>query len=123
MNVLHLTLKKKWFDEIMEGRKRHEYREDKPYWRARLLKVNPMDGKLCIRKFDRVHFKNGYSKNARSMVVDCLGVELNNLVIEGLSGGKARRYFDIKLGSIQEYTSAGYTVYPSTFRYAKVVIP
>ncbi len=30
--VLHLTLKKTWFDMIASGEKREEYREMKPYW-------------------------------------------------------------------------------------------
>jgi hypothetical protein len=37
MRVLHLTLKKKWFDMIASGEKKEEYREDKEYWRRRLL--------------------------------------------------------------------------------------
>ena len=31
-NILHLTLKKKYFDEILSGKKKKEYRELKPYW-------------------------------------------------------------------------------------------
>ena len=37
MKTLHLTLEKKWFDLIANGEKRLEYREDKPYWRSRLV--------------------------------------------------------------------------------------
>lgn len=39
MKVLHLTLKKKWFDMIESGEKKEEYREIKPYWIRKL--VNP----------------------------------------------------------------------------------
>jgi hypothetical protein len=35
--VLHLTLKKKWFDMIASGEKKEEYREIKPFWATRLL--------------------------------------------------------------------------------------
>ena len=53
MKILHLTLKKKWFDMITSGVKRDEYREIKPYWDKRLN-----------QHYDAVHFRNGYSKNA-----------------------------------------------------------
>lgn len=35
--ILHLTLKKKWFDMILSGVKKEEYREVKAYWVDRLL--------------------------------------------------------------------------------------
>ena len=62
MNVLHLTLKRQWFDMIASGKKREEYREMKPYWHKRLM---------CAKvKFDAIHFRNGYSRNARAMTVE-----------------------------------------------------
>ncbi len=54
-----LTLHKKWFDLILNGKKNIEYRELKQYWISRLL------GK----KFDRVLFRNGYGKNRPQMIV------------------------------------------------------
>ena len=36
MNILHLTLTKNWFDLILSGEKKEEYREIKPYWEKRL---------------------------------------------------------------------------------------
>jgi len=60
--VLRLTLKRKWFDMIASGEKREEYREMKPYWHKRLM--------CSKRKFDAIHFRNGYSRNARSMTVE-----------------------------------------------------
>lgn len=38
MKILHLTLKKKWFDMTESGVKKEEYREIKPYWIKRLCK-------------------------------------------------------------------------------------
>ena len=38
--VLTLTVSKKWFDMIADGKKDEEYREIKPYWVARLLQNN-----------------------------------------------------------------------------------
>lgn len=37
MKILHLTLKKKWFDMIASGEKKEEYREIKPYWEKRFI--------------------------------------------------------------------------------------
>nr|WP_295440284.1 hypothetical protein [uncultured Prevotella sp.]DAV55018.1 MAG TPA: ASCH domain protein [Caudoviricetes sp.] len=34
--VLTLSVKKEWFDKILSGEKKEEYREIKPYWGARL---------------------------------------------------------------------------------------
>lgn len=59
MRILHLTLKKQWFDMIASGIKREEYREIKPYWDKRLN-----------REYDAVLFKNGYQKNADSVLVE-----------------------------------------------------
>ena len=68
--VLHLTLKKRWFDMIASGVKKEEYREMKPYWERRLE-----DGD-DFRQFDFIQFRNGYQKNAPSIVVRLLGIEV-----------------------------------------------
>lgn len=89
MNILHLTLKKEWFDMIASGEKKEEYREMKPYWNKRLL------GK----KFDVIQFKNGYSKDA-----PCMRVEVKELcsglgIIEwGAPVGKP--VFILRLGKV-----------------------
>lgn len=67
MKILHLTVKKKWFDLIASGKKRMEYREDKPYWQKRLL-----DGENP-KVFDIVRFKNGYG-NVPTMDVEFKGI-------------------------------------------------
>lgn len=36
MKILHLTLTKKWFDMILSGEKKEEYREITKYWKVRL---------------------------------------------------------------------------------------
>lgn len=58
MKTLHLVLKREWFDAISSGDKREEYRDITDYWRKRL------EGK----HFDVVKFRNGYRKDARTMV-------------------------------------------------------
>jgi hypothetical protein len=69
VRILHLTLKRKWFDLIASGQKKCEYRQHKPYWQTRLVKD---DG--TAKRFDIVRFKNGYSKNAPLMDVEFHGI-------------------------------------------------
>ncbi len=63
MNILHLTLEKKWFDLIANGKKTTEFREVKPHWTSRLEKKRKVE-------FDEVHFVNGYGKHRPSMRVE-----------------------------------------------------
>jgi len=64
--ILHLTLKKKWFDMIASGEKKEEYREIKPYWNNRLNK-----------EFKFVQFRNGYSKDAPTIKIECRGIKVD----------------------------------------------
>lgn len=87
--VLHLTLKKKWFDMIKSGEKREEYREMKPYWNRRLLN----------RGYDYIHFRNGYSKNAPFFIVELLSINSSLGIVEwGAPPGV--NVFILKLGKI-----------------------
>lgn len=110
MNTLHLTLKKKWFDMILSGEKKEEYREVKDYWMKRLAGVdgcgtsynftilNNRENKC--KEFDVIKFKNGYAKDARSFTIECKGIEVK----EGNRKWGAPNYkvFAIKLGKIIE---------------------
>lgn len=89
MKILHLTLKKKWFDEILQKRKVEEYREIKPYWAKRLFNS---DG--SIKDYDLIVFRNGYSKNAPEMKVEFKGIKTKTF------GDK--KYYAIELGNILE---------------------
>ena len=82
--VLHLTLKKKWFDEILSGKKKVEYREIKPYWQIRLI-----DNKGIPIDYKKIIFKNGYGKNVPIMVVEYLGLNISDK-------------YEIQLGKILE---------------------
>lgn len=92
--ILRLTLTKKWFDMIESGEKKEEYREIKQFWSSRLLWheyrpvtcTNSLKDQIEVSAndrfssgifrtdFDRVEFKNGYRKDARTMLVECLGI-------------------------------------------------
>ena len=66
MNILHLTLKKHWFDLIASGQKTEEYREIKPYWTSRL-----MTDATHFKHYDAVRFRNGYQRDAPEILVKC----------------------------------------------------
>jgi hypothetical protein len=82
MKILHLTLKKKWFDQVASGEKTEEYRENKAYWQTR----------LTGRRYDEVHFRNGYEPDKPFMRVECLGIGFD----------KDKNWFVIKLGKMLE---------------------
>ena len=81
MKTLHLTLKKKWFDQILAGTKKIEYREIKPYWTTRLF-----DKAGKPKKFDIIEFRNGYSKDCRKMRVEFKELRINKGNYEILLG-------------------------------------
>jgi hypothetical protein len=84
MKVLHLTLYRKWFDQIAKGQKTEEYREVRPYWTTRI------EG----REYDEIWFRNGYRKDAPFMRVKYNGWEF------GKVGGT--QVYALQLGPILE---------------------
>lgn len=87
MKILHLTLKKEWFDKIASGKKIVEYREIKPYW----------DKRLKNKKFDEIYFKNGYSASAPFIRVECKRIDIKK--VEMFNN---KPYYCISLGKILE---------------------
>jgi hypothetical protein len=65
LTILHLNLHREYFAQIVDRKKRIEYRAQTPYWGRRL------DG----RKYDVIQFRNGYATNAPEMCVEFLGVQ------------------------------------------------
>lgn len=62
---IYLTLKREWYDLILSGAKTTEYREDKPYWRKRLM---TQEGEFI--KFEQgIFFRNGYNPKSPLMKV------------------------------------------------------
>ncbi len=85
--ILHLTLKKEYFDQILAGEKTMEYRDYKPFWEKRLMQS---DG--SFKPYDLIFFKNGYHKNAPTMLVEFKGIRIIN--------DYGSKCFEIALGSI-----------------------
>jgi hypothetical protein len=91
MKILHLTLKKKWFDMIASGEKKEEYREIKQYWEDRL-------GEDANGRFHEVvEFRHGYAKDAPRMRFMIEDIEVG---MGKVSWGAEwlKKYFVIKLG-------------------------
>ena len=95
MKVLHLTLKKRWFDLVGNG-KEEEYREVNSFWQSR-LQVNGYH-QFEFKTFDRVLFANGgHFGNVPKKTFECNGIEIREGRPEwGAEPGK--KYFVIKLG-------------------------
>ena len=77
--VLTLSVKKEWFDKIVSGEKKEEYREIKPYWTSRLVNHQAESGDVLFdefggysivvgkpeyKPFTHVLFINGYRKDS-----------------------------------------------------------
>ena len=78
-NRLYLSLYKKWFDEILTGKKKIEYREIKPFY-----------DRLLSKNYTEVKFINGYGNTRPYIIVRISKIQ---------KGGK---YYEIHLGEILE---------------------
>lgn len=63
--MLVLPIKRKWYDMVLAGIKKEEYREIKPYFTVRFINIglldsggNPTDKRAWIR------YRNGYSSDS-----------------------------------------------------------
>ena len=60
MNILHLVLKRKYFERIYKGTKTTEYRDFSKYWQKRI------EGK----DYTHIKFQLGQTKNPPTMLVE-----------------------------------------------------
>lgn len=76
--MLTLPIKKKWFDMILSGDKKEEYREIKPYYTSRFYgrayEYNVKKGfmKEYEGKYKTILFRNGYSKSSPTLKANCV---------------------------------------------------
>lgn len=129
MKILHLTLKKKWFDLIASGEKKEEYREIKDYWARRFLDAVEPGGiewgcweemlsdmrhpfnchtniqelldyfGVRLRQYDSIKFKNGYGKKSPELLIECKGITVKNGE-DKWGAEKGTFYFALQLGRI-----------------------
>lgn len=87
---LHLPLKEIYFNQILSGEKKEEYRLYNDYWKKRLI------GK----DYSRIIFKCGYPKKedtGRQIVKPYLGYHIKVIKHEHFEGGKPVKVFAIKV--------------------------
>ena len=107
--TLKLTLKRKWFEMILSGEKKEEYREIKSYWIRRLCFKDSMwedshynsieNNRIKTDFYKFIEFKNGYSKNAPSFKIECKGICIGGAKPEW-SDNWPGQVFIIKLGNV-----------------------
>lgn len=90
--TIHLTLHKKWFDMVLSGQKREEYRELTEYWKVRMENAKKRDAQT-------VTFSNGYSKKRRQMVVELQYIAIRQGITEW-GAEKEKVYFVLHLGKV-----------------------
>lgn len=83
--MLTLPIKKKWFDMILSGEKKEEYRNITPYYETRCmnlfgvvfcggtwLKCSENGLSECAKdKVQEITFRNGYRKDSPSFIAKC----------------------------------------------------
>lgn len=83
MKILNLIVKQEFFDQIVSGQKKQEFREIRPNSNAKYCKLDeegyPVeeDGILIPRKYDAIQFYAGYNKDRANALV-----RVNNSNIE-----------------------------------------
>ncbi len=133
MKTLHLNLKRKWFDMILSGEKREEYRDITDYWARRLIAVRDPCGmefnvwdemvtdlrdpqkrhnsanELCayfdveLKPYTTITFSNGYAKNRPQFVIELERICVGKGTL--VWGASALNHFILRLGKILEITS------------------
>ena len=97
-NTLHLNLKKKWFDMILSGEKKEEYRDISNYWIKR-IKEQSVNRLEPFKHFDTITFSNGYSKNRPQFEI-----KLKNIRVgfgnPDWGANTESQYFVLELGEI-----------------------
>lgn len=105
--VLKLTVTKEFFDLIKSGEKLEEYREIKPYWLVRFIDWKGMaislkeemctdlkrntsaarwnfDNNYCQNiQYSHVEFKNGYAKDAPTIITKCKKITIGKPTKQG----------------------------------------
>lgn len=82
MKVLTLNIKKVYFDEIMSGEKKIEYRELKQTTLNRYTYIDETDGKRYLRRYDALRLFVGYHKDLESALVQVTDTTYNEGIVE-----------------------------------------
>jgi len=86
--TLYLSLKPKPFRDIISGKKKEEYRENKPHWIKRLFDKNGL-------RFDEIFFRNGYTRDRPFVRVELKGYEIDD--VDGVIILKLGKILEVKI--------------------------
>lgn len=82
MKVLTLNIKKIYFDEIISGMKKIEYRELKQTTLNKYTYLDESDGKRYLRRYDALRLFVGYHKDRESALVQITDITYNEGIVE-----------------------------------------
>ena len=82
LKVLTLNIKKVFFDEIIKGEKKIEYRELKQTTLNKYTYLDESDGKRYLRRYDALRLFVGYNKDRESALVQVKDITYNDGVVE-----------------------------------------
>lgn len=82
MKVLTLNIKKMYFDEIMSGIKKIEYRELKQTSLNKYTYLDESDGKRYLRRYDALRLFVGYHEDRESALVQVTDITYNEGIVE-----------------------------------------
>ena len=98
-----LPIKKKWFDMILSGEKKEEYRELKPYYQSRFKSVFEMHPYSFIpigSDIREIMFRNGYNGNSPSFIARCsLDIKTGN---PSWGAEEGVEYYTLKIHEIKK---------------------
>lgn len=82
LKVLTLNIKKIYFDEIVNGTKKTEYRELKQTTLNKYTYIDETDGKRYLRRYDALRLFVGYNKDRESALVQVTDITYNEGLVE-----------------------------------------
>ena len=101
--MLTLPIKKKWFDMILYGKKKEEYREIKPYYNSRFAKALGISQDIILpygTDKRKIKFRNGYGKDKPEFVARCtLDIKTGR---EEWGAEPGKEYYTLKIHEITE---------------------
>ena len=78
MKVLTLNIKKQFFDLIVKGEKKEEYRQLKQTTLNKYTYLDETDGKRYLRRYDVLRLFVGYHKDRESAIVEVVDTTYDN---------------------------------------------
>lgn len=88
MVILHVTIKRVYFDLIKAGKKKYEYRLKTNYWKRRFKK-----------QYTTICFRAGYAADSPTLFVEFKGIKTRRIKHE-FFGRRPVNVFEIALGKI-----------------------